>query len=120
MVKSKEQFFDEILPKAKKIMDDFLGSEKPIEVLNNEYKDNKHPDIPKNKKTQFFCEYCQKRIVGEKEKKIHLNSKKHVKTKRAKLRKAENDNKVLLKDKIEDKEKDSKIDKPTKKLKISE
>ena len=36
-VKSKEQFFEEILPKAKNILDDYLSGKKSIEVLNDEY-----------------------------------------------------------------------------------
>lgn len=84
-VENKQQFFKEIVPVSIKIIEDFLAG-KSYEELNSKYADQKREDVPKNEKINFGCEYCDRNIVTQIEKDMHLKSKKHLKNKKRVIR----------------------------------
>lgn len=81
-VESKPQFFDHVLPNALNISKEFLKEDhENVEDLNKLFSNFKHKLLKKNRKIDFHCDICDKKIVGEKEKMSHLSSRKHRKRK---------------------------------------
>lgn len=81
-VQSKKQFFEDILPKAKDIAEQFLQSDCVNSDLKMKELKAKYPQLDrelkaKNKKTVLNCEVCNRTIVGEIEGKRHMRSNHH-------------------------------------------
>lgn len=82
-VESKPQFFSEVFPNALEISKKFLEQEEVCyDELNEEFSGFKHKLMKKNLKINFYCDICDKKVIGEKEKKAHLKSRKHYKLKK--------------------------------------